>query len=51
MIPSTEISTWLAKYGEMTKYSNFIVKTISGYFVAFSDILVEQFEGNLSKTM
>jgi hypothetical protein len=41
VVPSTEISTWLAKYGEITRDSNFIVKTISGYFVTFSDISVE----------
>ena len=41
VIPSLEIQNWLLKYGEISKRSNFIIKTISSFYVALADILVE----------
>lgn len=41
VIPSLEIQNWLLKYGEISKKSNLIIKTISGFYVTLSDILVE----------
>ena len=42
-IPSTEIQKWLLKYREISKNNRLIVKIISGFYVAFSDISVEPF--------
>ena len=41
VIPSLEIQNWLLKYGEISKKSNLIIKTISGFYVALADIQVE----------
>ena len=40
-IPSIEIENWLLKYREISKKSNFIVKAISGFYIAPSDIQIE----------
>jgi len=41
VIPSLEIQNWLLKYVEISKKSNLIIKTISGFYVALADIQVE----------
>ncbi len=41
VIPSLEIQNWLLEYGKISKKSNLIIKTISGFYVALADIQVE----------
>ena len=40
-IPSSEIQNWLLKYREISNNCNLIVKAISGFYVAPSDIKTE----------
>ncbi len=40
-ISSLEIQNWLLKYGEITNINNFIVKAMSGFYIAPSDIKIE----------
>ena len=40
-IPSLEIQNWLIKYREISKKKNLIVKAISGFYVALTNIKVE----------
>ena len=40
-ISSLEIQNWLLKYGEITDNNNFIVKAMSGFYIAPSDIKIE----------
>ena len=40
-IPSLEIQNWLIKYREISKKKNLIVKAISGFYVALTNITVE----------
>jgi len=40
-IPSLEIQNWLLKYGEISKKSNHIIKTISSYYITLTDIRVK----------
>ena len=42
-IPSLEIQNWLHKYWEISNKKKFILKAISGFYVALSDIKVEPF--------
>jgi hypothetical protein len=42
-IPSSEIQNWLLKYWEISNISNLIVKAISGFYIAPSDIKIEPF--------
>jgi flavodoxin len=42
-IPSSEIQNWLFKYREISNSNNLIVKTVSGFYIAPSDIKVEPF--------
>jgi len=41
VIPSLEIQNWLLKYREISKKSNLIIKTLSGFYVTLADIQVE----------
>ena len=41
-IPSVEIQEWLLKYGEASKNSNHVVKSLSGFYVALTDIKNKQ---------
>ena len=43
VIPSMEIQNWLLKYREISKINNLIVKAISGFYIAPSDIKIEPF--------
>lgn len=40
-IPSSEIQDWMLKYREISKNNNLIVKIVSGFYVAPSDIKTE----------
>ena len=42
-IPSLEIQNWLLKYWEISKNYNLIVKAISGFYVALTNVTVEPF--------
>jgi len=42
-IPSLEIQNWLLKYREISNNNNQIVKAISGFYIAPSDIKIEPF--------
>jgi len=42
-IPSLEIQNWLLKYREISNNCNLIVKAISGFYIAPSDIKIEPF--------
>jgi hypothetical protein len=37
-IPSVEIQEWLLKYREISKINNLILKAISGFYIALTDI-------------
>ena len=41
VFPSLEIQNWLFKYEEISKKKNFIIKTISGFYIAIADIKIE----------
>ena len=43
VIPSLEIQNWLLKYREISSNNSFIVKAISGFYVATADIKIEPF--------
>ncbi len=38
IIPNLEIQNWLLKYGEISKKNSFVVKAISGFYIAPFDI-------------
>ena len=40
-IPSLEIQNWLLNYRKISKINNLVVKTLSGFYVAPSDIKIE----------
>ena len=40
-IPSLEIQKWLLNYKKISKINNLVVKTLSGFYVAPSDIKIE----------
>ena len=42
-IPSSEIQNWLLKYREISNSNNLIVKAVSGFYIAPSDIKIEPF--------
>jgi len=42
-IPSLDIQNWLLKYREISNNNNLIVKAISGFYIAPSDIKIEPF--------
>ena len=42
-IPSSEIQNWLLKYREISNNCSLIVKAISGFYIAPSDIKIEPF--------
>lgn len=42
-IPSVEIQNWLLRFGEISKKSNLIIKTISGFYVTLTDFSVGPF--------
>ncbi len=43
MVPSLEIQNWLLKYLEISKKKNLIIKAISCFYIAPSDIKIEPF--------
>ena len=45
-IPSSETQDWLLKYREIAKNNNLVVKTVSGFYVAPSDVITEPFWGD-----
>ena len=42
-IPNLEIQNWLIKYREISKKKNLILNTLSGFYVALTDIKIEPF--------
>ena len=40
-IPSLEIQNWLLKYKEISDNNNLVVKAVSGFYVALSDIKIK----------
>jgi len=42
-IPSLEIQNWLLRYNEISKKSNLIIKSVSGFYVTLPNISVESF--------
>jgi len=42
-IPSVEIQNWVLKYGEVSKINNLILKALSGFYIALTDIKTEPF--------
>ena len=42
-IPSLEIQNWLHKYREFAQKNNFIIKSVSGFYVTLPNISVEPF--------
>ena len=42
-IPSSEIQNWLLKYREISNSNNLIVKAVSGFYIAPSEIKIEPF--------
>jgi hypothetical protein len=40
-IPSLEIQKWLLKFGEISKINNLILKALSGFYIAITNIKIE----------
>ena len=52
-IPSVEIQNWVLKYGEISKNNNLVVKALSGFYMALTNIKTEPFwveylQGNIN---